>query len=103
MIMSVPLDDVLELGLKLPAKDRLQLIEKLASSLEGNVADNPSGEPPPTEHWGKALNKFVDTLDMSDWEALDIDDPVAWLEQQREAERKQRLGDWGETNGGGDS
>jgi hypothetical protein len=52
--------------------------------------------PPVEEHWGKALNRLMDSLDMSDWEAMDIDDPVEWIKQQRAQEIKRRLGDWGE-------
>jgi hypothetical protein len=35
------------------------------------------------EHWGKALIRLLDTLDMSDWEALKIDDPVEWVKTIR--------------------
>jgi hypothetical protein len=33
----------------------------------------------PAEHWGQALIRLLDTLDLSDWEALKIDDPVEWV------------------------
>ncbi len=98
MSTRVQLDEAFALALKLSPKDRIQLIERLASSVEREIeVDEPHKEQaPPEEHWGKALNQLLDTLDMSDWQAMQIDDPVEWLEQQREAERKQRLGDWGE-------
>ncbi|MBN1679015.1 MAG: hypothetical protein JW966_01900 [Anaerolineae bacterium] len=49
----------------------------------------------PAEHWGQALNRLLDSLDMSDWEGLDVDDPVEWVKHQRTAEQQHRLGDWG--------
>jgi len=29
------------------------------------------------------LNRLVDTLDLSDWEALEINDPVEWVKALR--------------------
>ena len=37
----------------------------------------------PAEHWGQALIRLLDTLDLSDWEALKIDDPVEWVKTLR--------------------
>jgi hypothetical protein len=37
----------------------------------------------PAEHWGKALIQLLDKLDLSDWEALRIDDPVEWVKTLR--------------------
>ena|SRR5688572_12812910 len=91
------LDEALALALRLTPKERLQLIERVASSVEHEIAPEPASEQAPVEHWGRALNQLIDSLDMSEWEAMDIDDPVEWVRQQREVERKQRLGDWGET------
>ena len=38
------------------------------------------GDPPEQiseeEHWGRKLNALLDTLDMSEWEAIEIGDPV---------------------------
>jgi hypothetical protein len=85
------LNEALALALKLTPKERIQLVEHVAASLEREF-DAPL---PSEEHWGQALNRLLDTLDTSDWEALDIDDPVDWIKQQREQEMKRRLGDWG--------
>lgn len=88
------LSEALTLALQLSPKEQIQLIERLASSV-GHEIEAPSGHKPPAEHWGQALNALLDSLDMSDWEALEIDDPVEWVKQQREEELKRRLGDWG--------
>jgi hypothetical protein len=97
MSTNLRLDEAREIVMRLPVEDQLQLIEEMASALGRDVKALQPSKPALIEHWGKALNQFVDSLDMRDWEALDIDDPVEWLAQQREAERKQRLGDWGES------
>lgn len=84
-------DEALALALTLPSQRRLQLIEQVASS----VARELEASPPGGQHWGQALNALLDSLDTSDWEALEIDDPVAWVKQQRAAENERRLGAWG--------
>jgi putative addiction module component (TIGR02574 family) len=85
------LNEALALALKLSPKERIQLVEYIAASLEREFDTPPSSE----EHWGQALNRLLDALDTSDWEALDIDDAVNWVKKQREEETKRRLGDWG--------
>jgi hypothetical protein len=74
----------------LSTQERKELVVKLVETL---------GDPPvqtvEEEHWGRKLNALLDTLDMSEWEAIEIDDPVEWVKAQREDERKHRLGDWG--------
>jgi hypothetical protein len=37
----------------------------------------------PAEHWGKALIQLLDKLDLSDWEALRIDDAIEWVKALR--------------------
>ena len=44
----------------------------------------------PAIHWGQALIRLLDTLDLSDWEALKIDDPVEWVKTLRR-EHESRL------------
>ncbi len=66
------------------------MIERLASSVEREIEP----APPPVEHWGKALNALLDSLDMSDWEALEMDDPVEWVKQQWIDDLKQQFSDW---------
>lgn len=96
MSVSAPnLDELVSQALRLSPKERIQLIERVASSVEREMETPLSQAQAPTEHWGQALNRLLDTLDMSDWEALDIDDPVEWVKQQRRDEQKRRLGDWG--------
>lgn len=84
-------DQALALALRLPPKKRLQLIEQVALSIEQEIPSSASEG----QHWGQALNQLLDTLDMRDWQALEIDDPVEWLKRQRAQEQERRLGDWG--------
>lgn len=84
-------DQALALALNLSPAERLQLIEQVASSLERDFGAAPTQN----EHWGQALLRLLDTLDMQDWQVLEIDDPVEWVNKLREQERHERLGDWG--------
>ena len=84
-------DQALALALNLSPTERLQLIEQVASSVERDLRV----APPDNEHWGQALLRLLDTLDMQDWQAMEVDDPVEWVNQLREQERQERLGDWG--------
>jgi hypothetical protein len=52
--------------------------------MEHGMEARASGIKTPDEHWGKALIRLLDTLDMSDWEALKIDDPVSWVKTLRQ-------------------
>lgn len=83
------LEEAVMLALRLTPKERLQLIERVASSVERDIETKPHSE----EHWGQALNRLLDSLDMSAWQAPEFDDPTEWLKKQREQELKNRLGD----------
>jgi hypothetical protein len=84
-------DQALEIALSLSPRERLQLIERVASSVEQEI--EPSLEV--GKHWGEALVSLVESLDLLDWEAMDINDPLEWVRRQREEEEQHRLGDWG--------
>ncbi len=84
-------EHALALALSLSPGKRLELIEQVASSLKQELpAAMWDGE-----HWGEALNRLLDSLEMGDWATLETDDPVDWLKRQRTEERQRRLGDWG--------
>jgi hypothetical protein len=90
------LEQALALALKLAPKERLQLIEQVASSVENDIDSSLTDKQQSKEHWGKSLNKLFDQLGPIDLVDPEIDDPVEWVRVQREKERKHRLGDWGE-------
>ena len=45
--------------------------------------------------WGEDVVALLDALDMSEWDQVDLADPVEWVRQQREEQAKQRGLDWG--------
>jgi hypothetical protein len=49
------------LVLKLPLKERIQLIERVASSVGREIEAVPSGEQPEV-HWGRNLLRLLDEL-----------------------------------------
>ncbi|MEP6984085.1 MAG: hypothetical protein ABI970_00705 [Chloroflexota bacterium] len=80
------LDDTLALALKLSPKERIQLIERVASSVEREIEPVPVHAEQPEEPWGQSLVNLIKSLDLSEWEAMDIDDPVEWVKELRQQE-----------------
>jgi len=89
------IDEALALALRLSPKERVQLIERVASSLEDALDTTSENQ----EHWGRKLSALLDEMDTTDWDALDIDDPVAWVKAQREQDLA-RLDDYWNTSRG---
>jgi hypothetical protein len=77
------LEEALTLALKLPPGKRLRLVERVVASVEHEITRGMPSMQVPAEHWGQALNRLVDALDLSDWEALEINDPVEWVKALR--------------------
>ena len=82
--------EVLEQAKALKLSERKELMKLLVDTLDVEPAVTPAAE---EEHWGKSLNRLLDTLDTSDWENLAIDDPVAWVAEIRKQEAA-RLDDY---------
>ena len=83
MSESTQLETALALALQLGPSERLRLVERVVASVERDIAGGVSVTYTPAEHWGQALNRLLDALDLSDWEALEIDDPVEWVKALR--------------------
>lgn len=96
MNTTTSLEEALTLALALAPKERLQLIERVASSVEHDIEAAPSGEEQPEEHWGKSLNRLMDEIGPIDMIYPEIEDPVEWVKHLRAESRRRRLGDWGE-------
>jgi hypothetical protein len=90
------LEEAQALALKLAPKERLQLIERVASSVEREIEAAPSGEEQPEEHWGKSLNRLMDEIGPIEMKYPEIEDPVEWVKHLGAEERRRRLGDCGE-------
>lgn len=77
MVDTPSLEEVLAVALKLPPRVRMQLIEHVASSVERDIAALANDG----DHWGQELVALIDRLDVSDWQSLEINDPVEWVKQ----------------------
>ncbi len=84
MTDTMQLEAALALALRLAPEDRLRLVERVVASVERDIASSAPTDQPNTEgDWGQSLNRLLDALDLSDWEALEIDDPVEWVKALR--------------------
>lgn len=95
MNATTSLEEALALALKLAPKERLQLIEQVASSVERDLEAAPSDKQQPDEHWGKNLLRLLDEIGPIEMLYPEIKDPVEWVKHLRAEQRHRRLGDWG--------
>ncbi len=87
---NVTLEDALALALKLAPKERLQLIERVASSVEHELTAESVAAQPSAPHWGQALNHLLDASEPITLTNAEIDDPVAWVKHLRAERRRLR-------------
>lgn len=87
--------EILEQVKKLTPEERDELVERL-TALDELEDDEPSLSENKTEHWGQSLNRLLDDLGPIELLYPEIEDPVAWVKQLRDDERRRRLGDWGD-------
>ncbi len=90
----VSLEEALALALKLAPRERLQLIERVASSVEHDIESAAPDKPQPEGHWGENLLRLLDELGPIDLIHPEIEDPVEWVKQIRREQNQKRLGDW---------
>ena len=83
--------EVLKQANALTPSERKELVIRLVETLD--VAQPQESEQP--AHWGEALVKLVRSMDMSDWESLEIDDPVEWVKQLRREDEDRLKSYWG--------
>ena len=81
MSQSPTLDDALRIALQLNPKERLRLIEQVASSVEQAMDDNPSDS---TTHWGQNLLRLLDEAGPVELNYPEIEDPVEWVKHIRQ-------------------
>ena len=96
MNTTASFEEALALALKLAPKERLQLIERVASSVEREIEVPASGNQQPEEHWGQNLLRLLDELGPIELDHPEIENPVEWVKQIRREQRQKRLGNWGE-------
>lgn len=86
----------LALALKLTPRERIRLIEQIAASVERDIDNTPSAGEASPESWGKALVRFLETLDSVEMAHPEIEDPVEWVKQSRREQELQRGLVWGD-------
>jgi hypothetical protein len=92
--MAVDLKSVIDLALQLSPRERIQLVERMAASVE-NILPADKTSDAPTEHWGQALGRLLDELEPVEFVNPEIEDAVEWVKHQRATRRQRRLDDWG--------
>jgi hypothetical protein len=88
------LEEAVALALQLPPEERLRLVERVVVSVERDIAGIMPATQRPADHWGQALNRLLDALDLSNWEALQINDPVAWVKTLRQEDASRLNAYW---------
>ena len=96
MNTTTSLEEALALALKLAPKERLQLIERVASSVEHDIEAAAPDKPQPEGHWGQNLLRLLDEVGPIELIYPENEDPVEWVKQIRREQDEKRLGDWGE-------
>jgi hypothetical protein len=81
-------EDALALALRLSPLDKVRLVERVASTLESELTahgmiEQGTVQEATAPHWGKQLIALLDEIDLSSWQAEEIDDPVEWVRRQR--------------------
>ena len=74
----------------LPPDQRATLIARL---LHDSALDD-AGDKQLT--WGQNIVRLIESMPPIEMTHPEIEDPVEWVKQIREDERRRRLGDWGE-------
>ncbi len=99
----VQLEEALTLALRLSPKQRIQLIERIASSVESEIEPEPKSALLSDEHWGQNLLQLLDELGPIELAHPEIEDPTEWVQTMGRESRQRRLGNWDTTNGNTDS
>jgi hypothetical protein len=83
MNTTTPLEEVLALALKLAPKERLQLIEQVASSVERDIEDSAEKQPASRAKTGAEIVAMLEAMDPIEFVDPEIEDPVEWVKAQR--------------------
>lgn len=80
---AVQLEEALAFALKLAPRERLQLIERVASSVEHDIESAAPDKRQSEGHWGQNLLRLLDELGPIELIHPEIEDPVEWVKQIR--------------------
>jgi hypothetical protein len=84
MDAGVSKESLLAAALRLAPHDRLWLVERVASSVRHELETPAPAAPPAEAAVDQSLNKLVNSLETSEWEAMDVEDPFEWLKELRQ-------------------
>lgn len=90
----IQLEEALTLALRLSPKQRIQLIERIASSVESEIEPDSTGASSDT-HWGRNLVHLIDEIGPIELVHPEIEGATEWVQTMRRESRQRRLGDWG--------
>lgn len=96
MTNAAQLEEALELALKLSPRQRIQLIERIASSIEHDIEPARTNEPPSEEHWGQKLVHMIEEIGPIEMIHPEIEDATEWVKQIRRDQEVQRGINWDE-------
>jgi hypothetical protein len=88
--MMTTIDELYAQVNALPPDQRATLIARLLH----DATPNDTGEKQLT--WGQNIVRLIESMPPIEMTHPEIEDPVEWVKQIREDERRRRLGDWGE-------
>ena len=91
--MTIELQNVINLALQLSPRERMQLIEQVASSVEEVL---PGPKPVVSNHWGQSLNRLLQELGPIEMKNPEIQDSVEWVKEQRRQDSERLNSSWDE-------
>jgi hypothetical protein len=88
--MMTTIDELYAQITALPPDQRATLIARLLhDATPDHASDNQLT-------WGQNIVRLIESMPPIEMTHPEIEDPVEWVKQIREDERRRRLGDWGE-------
>jgi hypothetical protein len=88
--MMTTIDELYTQITALPPDQRATLIARLLH----DATPDDAGDKQLT--WGQNIVRLIESMPPIEMTHPEIEDPVEWVKQIREDERRRRLGDWGE-------
>jgi len=91
---------MLALAQNLTTAEKVQFMEQMFADLSTTIAQPVPKQVTVVESgdltWGQQVLAALDSLDLSEFESPEFDDPVKWVEEQRARRRRERNLDWGD-------
>lgn len=88
------IDQALAAALELPLQQRIQLLKRIASSIEQDIDPGKSDARVTDAPWGQTLVRLMDEAGTIDMVHPQIEDATAWVKQIRRDQEIKRGLDW---------